>query len=186
MTGRSRNRSMNRRIKAVLGLSLAAVALTTATADGRYWVIRGHGFGHGVGMSSYGTYGFARHGRTYGQMLHHYYRGTHLGHVKGRSVKVLLSAGSGAVTFSKANAARVARRGRRGAHLRPREHPPRPLRPLRRHAQPGLRRKGPRDAGDRPRGPRQRGEDREVPPAGGDDDVLLELGGLHGEHPKRL
>ncbi len=49
------------------------------------WLVKGRGWGHGVGMSSYGTYGFARHGRTYGQMLAHYYRGTHLGHVKGRA-----------------------------------------------------------------------------------------------------
>jgi stage II sporulation protein D len=104
---------MTPRTTAALVLALAALALAPGAADGKYWVIRGHGFGHGVGMSSYGSYGFARHGRTYGQMMHHYYRGTHLGHVKGRHVKVLLSAGSGAVTFSKANAAC-------GRHLRPR------------------------------------------------------------------
>jgi stage II sporulation protein D len=104
---------MTRRTKAAIAIAFVALALAPAAADAKYWVIRGHGFGHGVGMSSYGSYGFARHGRTYGQIMHHYYRGTHLGHVKGKHVRVLLSAGSGAVTFSKANAAC-------GRHLRPR------------------------------------------------------------------
>src|SRR5262245_3831956 len=114
MVGRSRNSSMTRRTTAaLLGLAVAALAVAPTAADGKYWVIRGHGFGHGVGMSSYGSYGFARHGRTYGQMMHHYYHGTHLGHIKGKSVKVLLSARSSAITFSKANAAC-------GKRLRPR------------------------------------------------------------------
>jgi stage II sporulation protein D len=88
------------------GLALVvAVALAPPGAGARSWLIKGHGWGHGVGMSSWGSYGFARHGRTYGQMMAHYYQGTHLGHVKGKTVRVLLSAGTGSVTFSSATSA---------------------------------------------------------------------------------
>ena len=29
------------------------------------WTVKGHGFGHGVGLSQYGAYGYAKHGRDY-------------------------------------------------------------------------------------------------------------------------
>jgi stage II sporulation protein D len=40
------------------------------------WVVTGHGFGHGVGMSQYGAYGYAKHGAGYKQILGHYFTGT--------------------------------------------------------------------------------------------------------------
>ena len=40
------------------------------------WVVHGHGFGHGVGMSQYGAYGYAKHGKGYRFILAHYYTGT--------------------------------------------------------------------------------------------------------------
>ena len=43
------------------------------------FTIRGAGFGHGVGMSQYGAYGYAQHGWTAAQILAHYYSGTALG-----------------------------------------------------------------------------------------------------------
>lgn len=65
------------------------------------WVVRGHGFGHGVGMSQYGAYGFALHGRNYRQILAHYYRGTTLGQLGGpQIVRVLLDISRGDVGFS--------------------------------------------------------------------------------------
>lgn len=42
-------------------------------------VITGAGYGHGVGMSQNGAYGYARHGWTYQAILAHYYTGTSLG-----------------------------------------------------------------------------------------------------------
>ena len=59
-------------------LTLAALALlaTPAFAAKARFTIRGAGFGHGVGMSQYGAYGFAKQGRTYDQILGHYYTGT--------------------------------------------------------------------------------------------------------------
>ena len=38
----------------------------------------GRGFGHGVGMSQWGAYAMAQQGRSYRQILSHYYRGTEL------------------------------------------------------------------------------------------------------------
>ena len=43
------------------------------------FVVTGGGWGHGVGMSQWGAYGQAKAGRTYDQILAHYYRGTELG-----------------------------------------------------------------------------------------------------------
>jgi stage II sporulation protein D len=41
-------------------------------------VVEGRGFGHGVGMSQWGAYAMALQGRSYEQILRHYYRGVEL------------------------------------------------------------------------------------------------------------
>ena len=70
------------------------------------WVVLGHGFGHGVGMSQYGAYGYARHGKGYRFILGHYYRGTTIGTLAGpRIVRVLLDVSAGDVGFSGATSA---------------------------------------------------------------------------------
>jgi stage II sporulation protein D len=70
------------------------------------WVVRGHGFGHGVGMSQYGAYGYARHGKGYRFILGHYYPGTTLGQLGGpRVVRILLDIHGGDVGFSGATSA---------------------------------------------------------------------------------
>jgi stage II sporulation protein D len=84
-------------------VALAAVALASS-ASAADWVIHGRGFGHGVGMSQYGAYGYAKHGRSYRAILGHYYRHTRLGKANGR-VRVLLASGVGSVGFSKARRA---------------------------------------------------------------------------------
>ena len=59
--------------------------------------ISGGGFGHGIGMSQYGAYGYALHGWTYQQILAHYYTGTALSTTNpGQIVRVLLGSGSAA------------------------------------------------------------------------------------------
>ena len=35
----------------------------------------GRGWGHGIGMSQWGAYGFAKNGWTYEKILKHYYTG---------------------------------------------------------------------------------------------------------------
>jgi stage II sporulation protein D len=54
------------------------------------FLVSGHGWGHGVGMSQYGAYGYAQRGFTYQQILAHYYPGTALGSASVKSVRVLL------------------------------------------------------------------------------------------------
>jgi stage II sporulation protein D len=100
-----------RRLATVL-LALAAAlvcALGATTASARAqvnWVVHGHGFGHGVGMSAYGAYGYALHGKGYKFILGHYYPGTSLGQLSGPNVvRVLLGATSGDVTFTEATSA---------------------------------------------------------------------------------
>ena len=63
------------------------LAPTTASADPRV-VIRGGGFGHGLGMSQYGAYGYAEHGATAEEILTHYYRSTTVGRVDTGSIRV--------------------------------------------------------------------------------------------------
>ena len=68
-------------------------------------MVKGRGWGHGVGMSQYGAYGLAQHGRGYRKILDHYYRHTRIGHAGGQTIKVLLGSGSDSVRFSKARKA---------------------------------------------------------------------------------
>jgi stage II sporulation protein D len=64
------------------------------------FVVSGRGWGHGVGMSQYGAYGQALAGRTYDQILGHYYSGTTIGRAGRKEVRVLLAEGRRAVTVS--------------------------------------------------------------------------------------
>jgi stage II sporulation protein D len=63
-------------------------------------VVRGAGYGHGVGMSQYGAYGFARQGSGYRAILAHYYRRTQLGQADTRTIRVLLRDGASSLSFS--------------------------------------------------------------------------------------
>lgn len=91
----------------VLVVALATLTACAPTANAAVsWVVNGRGFGHGVGMSAYGAYGFAKHGKGYRFILGHYYRGTTLGNLTGaRVVRVLLDISPGDVGFSRATSA---------------------------------------------------------------------------------
>jgi stage II sporulation protein D len=89
-----------------LTASLLFFLLTASANAGVTWVVHGHGFGHGVGMSQYGAYGYAKHGKGYRFILAHYYQGTTLGTLPGpRIVRVLLDISTGDVGFSGATSA---------------------------------------------------------------------------------
>lgn len=90
-----------RRLALITLFSLFALAGSASGAT--VYVISGRGFGHGVGMSQYGAYGYALHGVRYGRILAHYYRGTTLGKVGSRSVRVLLKS-AGSISFAGATA----------------------------------------------------------------------------------
>jgi stage II sporulation protein D len=87
------------------GLLLSSVYPLAAQASVS-WIVHGRGFGHGVGMSAYGAYGYAEHGKSYRFILGHYYRGTTIGTLeKPRVVRVLLDISPGDVEFSGATSA---------------------------------------------------------------------------------
>jgi stage II sporulation protein D len=80
--------------------------LAPSAQAGVRWVVVGHGFGHGVGMSQYGAYGYASHGKGYRFILGHYYSGTTIGTLSGpRIVRVLIDVSAGDVGFSGASSA---------------------------------------------------------------------------------
>lgn len=80
--------------------------LAPSAQAGVRWVVVGHGFGHGVGMSQYGAYGYASHGKGYRFILGHYYSGTTIGTLSGpRIVRILIDISRGDVGFSGASSA---------------------------------------------------------------------------------
>ena len=91
----------------------ALVLLATGLAGGgasagasATWVVTGGGFGHGVGLSAYGAYGYGLHGTGYRQILHHYFQGIRIAEMrKAPLVRVLLTTSSGDVSFSRATKA---------------------------------------------------------------------------------
>ena len=70
----------------------AAATTTTSTASA-VLAVSGHGWGHGLGLSQWGAYGYAQHGWSYDQILAHYYTGTTLGAAKVATVRVLVASG---------------------------------------------------------------------------------------------
>jgi stage II sporulation protein D len=99
---------------AVVLVALASPAVASArfensaahvSAKAKKWVVKGAGFGHGVGMSQYGAYGYAKHGFSYDQILTHYYTGTTIGATTDRSIRVLLRTGARSVSFRGASSA---------------------------------------------------------------------------------
>jgi SpoIID/LytB domain protein len=102
-------------LAAVLAAMLAALVAAPAQAASRL-VVRGAGFGHGVGMSQWGAYGFAQKGTDHATILRHYYSGTQIGALEGGGqVRVLLRTAD-RIVFS--NATRVAGGRKLGASSR--------------------------------------------------------------------
>jgi stage II sporulation protein D len=89
-------------VRPVLLLTVLSLLVCVPAADAASrLVIRGGGFGHGVGMSQYGAMGFASKGRTYKQILGHYYTDTALGRLDGQpTVRVLLQSGRKSMSFT--------------------------------------------------------------------------------------
>lgn len=59
----------------IAAAAAVAVGAPSAHAAARL-VVKGHGFGHGIGMSQYGAMGYAQHGVGYKDILGHYYENT--------------------------------------------------------------------------------------------------------------
>ena len=75
------------------------------------FTITGHGWGHGIGMSQYGAYGYAKHGWHYKAILKHYYTGIAFGTVGNDPIRVRLRSGVGSVKLTCAKAYHAARTG---------------------------------------------------------------------------
>jgi stage II sporulation protein D len=90
-------------------LVVAVVASATAgtARAGTALIVTGHGWGHGVGMSQWGAYGYALHGWKYRRILAHYYPGTKMSSVGDMRVRVLLAQGTSSVTVGCATSMRV-------------------------------------------------------------------------------
>ena len=84
-----RGRSVGRLRRGCERLRTGCVA--APAGSGALFLFTGHGWGHGVGMSQYGAYGYAQHGATYQQILAHYYPGTTLGPAPVSTIRVLLA-----------------------------------------------------------------------------------------------
>lgn len=80
---------MRRTLTLTFTLLILAVVPAVAQAATRV-VVRGAGFGHGVGLSQYGSYGYAQHDFAYREILSHYYTGTELGTASNATVRVLM------------------------------------------------------------------------------------------------
>jgi SpoIID/LytB domain protein len=93
-------------VKALIAALLLVLVYPISSQASVSWTVHGRGFGHGVGMSAYGAYGYAEHGKSYRFILGHYYSGTTIGTLeKPRVVRVLLDIAPGDVEFSGAASA---------------------------------------------------------------------------------
>jgi stage II sporulation protein D len=78
----------------VAGATASARVSAPAQLGAATFVISGHGWGHGVGLSQYGAYGYAQKGLDYTKILLHYFPGTELGDAPASKVRVLLTTGA--------------------------------------------------------------------------------------------
>jgi stage II sporulation protein D len=103
---------------ALLGADAVRGAVDPAALTKPTFVIKGRGWGHGVGLSQYGAYGLARQGTEFEQILAHYYPGTTLGPAPVTTVRVLLAEGRKSLTISSQTQFRV-RDGAGTLHILP-------------------------------------------------------------------
>jgi stage II sporulation protein D len=93
---------------------LVGVAPASAATE---FVVNGKGWGHGVGMSQWGAYGYAQHGWSWKRILAHYYAGTQIAPAPVSRVRVLLGTAQPRVPIACAGAIRVSDRSGRGYAL---------------------------------------------------------------------
>lgn len=94
------------RLTIAAAVAAAAVALPATASAKTTWVVNGAGFGHGVGMSAYGAYGYGKNGTGYKKILGHYFNETRVKAERGApTVRVLLAVNPGSVSFTRATRA---------------------------------------------------------------------------------
>src|SRR3954451_16655171 len=91
----SRPGSIPRMRRLAVGVLACLAVPASAHAAKSSFVIRGAGFGHGIGLSQYGADGYALHGFDYKTIVGHYYQGTGLATVSpAPTIRVLLQSAS--------------------------------------------------------------------------------------------
>jgi stage II sporulation protein D len=101
---------LGRRSRLTLAGALAVLALLIAAGPAGAWssesafLINGHGWGHGIGMSQWGCYGYAKHGWAYRAILKHYYTGISFDDAANIDIRVRLRSGLRTVKVSCPNA----------------------------------------------------------------------------------
>ena len=109
----ARASAMRRKLLLVPVLLLGAVpasaarVVDVAPVGPATFVVTGHGWGHGVGFSQYGAYGYAQKGTGYAKILLHYFPGTTLGATPVSRVRVLLTSGLKSLQLGSAQDFRV-------------------------------------------------------------------------------
>jgi stage II sporulation protein D len=110
VSGRRAARRLAARAAALLALATTAFcagaalapAPASATVDTLVSLV-GHGWGHGIGMSQWGAYGYALHGYKYQDIIKHYYTGVAIGTIPNSDIRVLLTKGQGVVRVTSAS-----------------------------------------------------------------------------------
>ena len=85
-------------------LVVSGAVRETSSTEVTLFNIGGRGWGHGIGMSQYGAYGYAKHGWSYKSILRHYYSGISFAKTRNRTVRVLLASGQEKVRVSSGRA----------------------------------------------------------------------------------
>jgi SpoIID/LytB domain protein len=106
--------SSMRRTLVIVSVLLLATGPAALARDGEpaptgtaTFLVTGHGWGHGVGLSQYGAYGYAQKGVGYAKIVLHYFPGTELGAAPVSRVRVLLTSGAKTLTIASAADFRV-------------------------------------------------------------------------------
>jgi stage II sporulation protein D len=86
----------------LLVVVLAALSFASSAAAKTIYVVWGRGWGHGVGMSQWGAFGLASQGKSYQEILAHYYTGTNIDTRPSIAVNVLLASGRSSVHIGSA------------------------------------------------------------------------------------
>jgi stage II sporulation protein D len=81
-------------------LLVALLALPASAGAATRWVVKGAGWGHGIGMSQYGAFGMAQQGKGYREILGHYYSGTEVSRAETQTIRVLLQTNRRDVAFT--------------------------------------------------------------------------------------
>jgi stage II sporulation protein D len=90
----------------LLLLALMVLLAAASPAAAKRFVVTGHGNGHGVGMSQWGAYGYAKHGADYRKIATHYFKHSKVARVRaGKQIRVLIGSASNAVEFSRSRRA---------------------------------------------------------------------------------